>query len=117
MQWIPFVTLFLCGCFLSAPLASAAQSKESPTASIVVTHEPTRTPPMIVTFRAETAGLAPPLRLHWSLGNGREWEGAAPPTQFYGVGRYDVILTVTDAEGLIKKASVAIDSASHGCGF
>ncbi len=72
---------------------------------------------MIISLRAETEGLMPPLRYHWSLGNGTEWDGVEPPTQSYAPGHYNVVLTVTDTSGQVKKASVAIDSKSHGCGF
>lgn len=70
---------------------------------------------MAVTLRAETLGLFHPLKFHWSLGNGQEWYGPEPPLQTYIVGRYDVILTVTDGNGKVRKASRKIDAESHGC--
>jgi len=85
--------------------------------SIVATHEKIVTPLMSVSLRAETVGLTQPLRYHWSLGNGKEWEGMQPPPQMYVGGRYDVILTVTDAVGRVRKASVKIDAHTRSaCG-
>jgi hypothetical protein len=64
---------------------------------------------MTVTFRAETRGMTPPLRFRWSFGNGEEWEGGEPPPQRYDGGRYDVILTVTDADGRARGTSLTVD--------
>lgn len=83
---------------------------------IIVEDLCTDRPLKIVTLRAETSGLAPPLRFHWNLGNGKEWNGPEVPEQEYEVGRYDVILTVSDAARKVRKASVAIESEPHGCG-
>lgn len=74
-------------------------------------------PPKIVAFRAITTGLTPPLQFHWNLGNGKEWDRPFVPEQAYVPGRYDVVLTVSDAAGHVKKASMTIDTESHGCGF
>lgn len=90
--------------------------EDAPSVRILVEDLCTGRPPKIVALRAETAGLTPPLRFLWNLGNGKEWDGPETPEQEYEVGRYDVILTVTDAAGHVGKASVAIDSESHGCG-
>lgn len=98
----------------SAP--PGAMVEEAPSVRILVDDLCTERPPKIVALRAETAGLTPPLRFHWSLGNGKEWDGPEVPEQEYEVGRYDVILTVSDAAGHIRKASVAIESESRGCG-
>jgi len=83
---------------------------------IIVDDLCTERPLKIVMLRAETSGLTPPLRFRWNLGNGKEWNGQEVPEQEYEVGRYDVILTVSDAAGHVRKASVAIESESHGCG-
>jgi hypothetical protein len=104
MKRLAFLTLLLCACFVAA---SAGQSKEHQSVSIVVMHE-TSGPPMTVTFRAMTKGFAPPLRFHWSFGNGSQWAGPEPPRQLYEGGSYNVILTVTDAEGRIKEASMTV---------
>lgn len=73
--------------------------------------------PMVIRMHAETHDLPLPVKFHWTLGNGREWEGPEPPVQFYSVGRYDVVLTVTDSAGRVRKASMNVDAESHGCGF
>lgn len=107
----------LSGCVASAPVSQTVWAHDEPAVSIVATYGHATSPPVIVSLQAETMGMAPPLKFHWSLGNGKEWLGAQPLPQAYGVGRYDVVLTVTDGEGRTKRASVAIDSKSHGCGF
>lgn len=117
MNRIALAALLLSGCAASAPVSQAAQAHEEPSVSIIATYSHATSPPVTVSLRAETTGMTPPMKFHWSLGNGREWLGARPLPQSYGVGRYDVILTVTDGEGRTKRASVAIDSESHGCGF
>ena len=117
VKQIVFGTLFLSGCVASMPVPPGAMHERGASVSILTMQEHMGRPPLIVTLRAETVGLTPPLRLHWNLGNGREWDGPEPPAQIYGAGRYDVILTVTDAAGYVKKSSVAIDSKSYGCGF
>lgn len=85
------------------------------TAARIVCDRSSGPAPLRVTMRAETVGLTHPLQYRWNLGDGREWEGAEPPAQVYRTGRYHVILTVTDAEGHVKKASVTIDSQCRGC--
>lgn len=81
---------------------------------IIASYE--HTPPTLtVSLRAVAVGLEPPLKYRWLLGNGKQWLGPEPWPQSYDPGRYDVLLTVTDANGRIKKASVAIDSKSMGC--
>jgi hypothetical protein len=72
---------------------------------------------MVIRMHAEIVGLRAPLRFHWHLGNGHEWNGPEPPPQKYIVGRYDVILTVTDSIGRVRKASMKVDAESHGCSF
>ena len=106
--------LFVCGCMI---LGSSAATAEKPSASIVAEAVHTARPPKIVAFRAQTKGLTPPLHFHWSLGNGKEWDKQFVPEQFYEPGRYDVVLTVSDAADHVVKASMAIDTESHGCGF
>lgn len=72
---------------------------------------------MVLRLRAQTEGLRPPLKFHWYLGNGHEWNGPEPPAQTYIIGRYDVILSVTDGIGVVRKASMKIDAESQGCSF
>lgn len=86
-----------------------------PSVGIVVSPAKAGPAPLRVTLRAEVLGLTPPLRFHWSLGDGRESDEPDPPGLVYRVGRYDVVLTVTDAEGRVKKASVTIDAQPRGC--
>ncbi len=116
MKWVAFVALLLSGCTAGMLGRPGATHDTGPSVGILVEDLCTGRPPKIVALRAETAGLVPPLRFHWDLGNGKEWDGPETPEQEYEVGRYDVILTVTDAAGHVRKASVAIDSESHGCG-
>lgn len=106
MKRFAFLALLLCACFVAA---SAGQSKQHQSVRVVALHDPAGGKPMSVTFRAETREMKPPLRFHWSFGNGREWNGAEPPPQHFDGGRYDVIVAVTDADGLVSTTSLTID--------
>lgn len=90
-----------------APLAASVE--------IVASYEHTKAGKLKVSLRAVTLGLEPPLNHHWTLGNGKQWLGPEPWPQTYEAGRYDVMLTVTDAKGRVKRASMAIDAKSTGC--
>ena len=109
MKRITLATLLLTGGMTSAAGASAAMHEAAPSVSIVAEYLCTNRPPKLVAFRAEATGLMPPLRLHWNLGNGKEWEGPKPPPQSYDDGRYDVIVTVTDTDGHVRMTSLTID--------
>lgn len=117
MKATVLATLLLSGCAAGTAVSQAARSLDAPSVEIIATYQHTESPPVIVSLRAAAKGLVLPLEYHWNLGNGKQWSGPEPLPQAYGVGRYDVLLTVTDADGRIKRASVAIDSKSHGCGF
>lgn len=96
---------------------ASAATEEMPSVRIVTEEVHMTRPPRLIAFRAQIAGLTPPLRFHWSLGNGKQWDKQFVPEQAYGPGRYDVVLTVGDAAGHVKSASMAIDSeAPGGCG-
>lgn len=114
MKRITSAVVLLCGWMA---LGSSAATTEKPSATIVAEAVHTTRPPRIVAFRAQTSGLTPPLQFHWNLGNGKQWDKQFVPEQFYEPGRYDVVLTVSDAVDHVVKASMAIDTESHGCGF
>lgn len=117
MKAIALAAILLSGCAVDTAVLPAGRSLDEPSLGIIANYRHTATPPIVVSFQAVTEGLVAPLKYHWNLGNGKQWSGPEPFPQSYGVGRYDVILTVTDGDGRIKRASVAIDSQSHGCGF
>lgn len=117
MKAIALAAILLSGCVVDTAVLPAGRSLAEPSVDIIANYRHTATPPIIVSFQAVAAGLVAPLKYHWNFGNGKQWGGPEPLAQSYGVGRYDVILTVTDGDGRIKRASVAIDSQSHGCGF
>ncbi|MCX7148234.1 MAG: PKD domain-containing protein [Rhodocyclales bacterium] len=94
----------------------AAPAEDGPSAAIGAENLCTNRAVKIVSLYAKTAGLTPPLSYHWNLGNGKEWSEAEVPEQEYDVGRYDVVLAVKDGAGRVRKASMAIDSESQGCG-
>jgi hypothetical protein len=50
------------------------------------------------------------------LGDGKEWDGADVPEHAYEFGRYNVVLAVSDADGRVKKASLALNAEAKGCG-
>lgn len=117
MKPILLLALLLSGCATATPGLKAEQASQNPSVDIIATYRNTASPPLIVTLRAVTEGLELPLSYDWLLGNGRRWSGPEPLPQSYEPGRYDVLLTVTDATGHVSRASVAIESKSHGCGF
>lgn len=92
---------------MAAHLADPSAADSKPAVRILAA--PAIGLPTRYSLRAETAGLKPPLRFHWSLGNGTEWEGPKPPPQSYDGGRYNVIVTVTDADGHVGKTSLTIE--------
>lgn len=98
----------------AAPLE--AWPEEAPFLNVFTDRLCTLRPPPIFSFRAEAVGLTPPLKFHWDLGNEQSWEGPDVPEQAYDFGRYNVILTVTDASGRIRRASLTIDANAPGCG-
>lgn len=117
MKLLVFVTSLLFGSAIASPVLRAEPSTQKPSVEIIATYRNVTAPPLIVTLQALPEGLEPPLNYEWLFGNGHRWSGPAPLPQSYEPGRYDVLLTVTDAVGNVVRASVAIDSKSHGCGF
>lgn len=63
-------------------------------------------PPLNISFDAETSqGAASPIvSYHWNFGDGVTATGSAVSHSFADKGTYSVILTVTDADGLIGSA-------------
>ncbi|OFW27805.1 MAG: hypothetical protein A3H97_18510 [Acidobacteria bacterium RIFCSPLOWO2_02_FULL_65_29] len=108
MKTIGFGVLLLWACMAMAAHVEQPSVADSHTpVRILVAHA--EASPMTFLLRAETAGLKSPLQFRWSLGNGGEWQGPQPPPQTYDGGRYDVMVTVTDADGLIRKTSLTIE--------
>jgi len=50
----------------------------------------------------------------WWFGDGEESSEAYPPPHYYEIGRYSVVLEVTDDRGKHYSASVTIDAQSPG---
>lgn len=128
MKSIVFIALLLSGCAIgmhgAAPMhappeaptpAAPTPAVDAASVEIIANYEHTKAGKLNVSLRAVTVGLEPPLRYHWILGNGKQWLGPEPWPQVYEAGRYDVMLTVTDAKGRVKRASMAIDAKSMGC--
>ncbi|OHC72834.1 MAG: hypothetical protein A3H93_14270 [Rhodocyclales bacterium RIFCSPLOWO2_02_FULL_63_24] len=116
MNRIAPTSVLMAGCLAGglSPLATLAE--DAPAVAIVAENLCTDRPVKIVALYAKVAGLTPPVSYHWNLGNGKEWNEPEVPEQEYEVGRYDVLLAVKDGAGRIRKASVAIEAESHGCG-
>jgi len=127
MKAIALAATILSGCAMTmAPAPVSRPSLHIPAGNvpdsmgsvrIIPSHDPASGTVLVVRMRAEATGMLAPLKFHWYLGNGGEWNGPEPPPQTYIVGRYDVILTVTDAIGRVNKASMKVDAESHGCAF
>ncbi len=127
MKSIAFIALLLSGCAVGmhgapaahTPLAAAQQTPAATpvdmSVEIIASYEHTKSGKLNVSLRAITVGMEAPLTYHWILGNGKQWLGPEPWPQTYEAGRYDVMLTVTDAKGRVQRASVAIDAKSMGC--
>jgi hypothetical protein len=109
-------SLLMSGCISAAFGAPVALADANPSVEIIAESLCTFLPPKVVVLHGAASGLMPPLRFHWFLGNGKEWDGPEVPEQEYEVGRYDVVLAVSDAAGRMMKASVAIEAEAHGCG-
>lgn len=93
-----------------------ACSEDIPYLNVFTERLCTPRPPPVFALRAEATGLVSPLKFHWDLGNEQVWEGQHVPPQAYDFGRYNVILSVTDATGRTRRASLTIDASAPGCG-
>lgn len=116
MNGIAPANVLIAGCLAGWFWPLAAVAEDGPSVAIVAESLCTPRPVKIIALYANATGLTPPLSYHWNLGNGKEWNGSEVPEQEYEVGRYDVLLAVKDGTGQVKKASVAIEAESHGCG-
>jgi len=116
MNRIAPTSVLMAACVASGLCPLAALAEDGPSVVIGADNLCTDRSVKIVALYATAVGLTPPLSYHWSLGNGKEWNGSEVPEQEYEVGRYDVLLAVKDGTGRVKKASVAIEAESHGCG-
>lgn len=116
MNGITSAKVLIVGCVVGCFWSLAALAEDGPSVSIGAENLCTDRPMKIVALYAKVNGLMPPVSYHWSLGNGKEWNEWEVPEQEYEVGRYDVLLAVKDGAGRVRKASVAIESESHGCG-
>lgn len=105
------VPLLLSGCLAGLP----AQAATAQSVGILSERLCTERPPALFTLRGEAEGLTPPLRFVWDLGDGRAQEGQELAEIPYELGRYNVVLAVSDAAGRIKKASFAL-MVEGGCG-
>lgn len=116
MRQCVFTCLLVFGCISAVSGMPVAHAEGGPSVVIGADNLCTDRSVKIVALYATATGLMPPLSYHWSLGNGKEWNGSEVPEQEYEVGRYDVLLAVKDDTGRVRKASVAIEAESHGCG-
>jgi hypothetical protein len=108
--------MFLCGCLTCLSGQAATAQQTAPSVGILSEQLCTERPPLLFALRAEVAGLTPPLRFSWDLGDGKQWDGADVPEHAYEFGRYNVVLAVSDADGRVKKASLALNAEAKGCG-
>jgi len=58
--------------------------------------------------------LREPVRYLWWFGDGEESMDEYPPPHYYDIGRYSVVLEVTDDRGKHYSASVTINARSPG---
>lgn len=88
--------------------------EDRPEVTIIVTPQKSGTAPLKVYFKARTKGLDGPLRFYWVFGDSSESDLQEPGLRVYGVGRFNVILTVIDKNGKKYSASVTIESRCKG---
>jgi len=116
MNKIARTLILIAGMAAAFATPPAAWSEDIPYLNVFTERLCTLRPPPVFAFRAEATGLTPPLKFHWDLGNEQVWEGQHVPEQAYDFGRYNVILSVTDATGRTRRASLTIDASAPGCG-
>lgn len=114
MKRLAFLLLPACLAGLTGQPAAAQQP--APVLDISSERLCTDRPPPVFSLQAEATGLTPPLHFLWDLGDGRQWEGKDVPELPWEFGRYNVILSVSDAAGRVQKASIALDASGQGCG-
>lgn len=103
-------------CMAGLPVQAATAQQATPSVSIKSEKLCTERPPSLFILRADAAGMTPPLRFDWDLGDGGQWNGREVPERAYEFGRYNVILAVSDATGQVRRASIALDVEAAGCG-
>lgn len=104
------------GCLAGLPVQAATAQQAMPAVSIKSEKLCTERPPSLFVLRAKVTDMTPPLRFFWDLGDGGQWNGREVPERAYEFGRYNVVLAVSDADGRVKKASIALDVEAMGCG-
>ena len=109
------VLLFLVACLAGLPGLPDAAQAPGPDVSIIAQQLCTNQLLPLFDLRADVTGMTPPLRLVWDLGGGQKEEGQELPELSLRPGYYNVVLTVTDAAGLVKKASITVDAMKTGC--
>jgi hypothetical protein len=70
--------------------------------------------PMRVYLEPKVNNLKGPLKFHWYFGDGKESEEMIPKPHYYGFGKYNLMLEVTDMEEKTYTAGVNIDAALPG---
>ena len=70
--------------------------------------------PMWVHFKPKMIGIEDPVSFQWLFGDGQESANKMPPAHYYDMGRYNVMLEVTDKSGKKYTAGITVDSASPG---
>ncbi|HAK89052.1 MAG: hypothetical protein A2X55_12180 [Nitrospirae bacterium GWB2_47_37] len=70
--------------------------------------------PMWVHLKPKMKGIEEPISFQWLFGDGEESADKMPPAHYYDMGRYNVMLEVTDKAGKKYTAGITIDSASPG---
>jgi len=114
MRW-PISLFLFCSLVGLSGQPVAAQSA-SPAVNIRFERLCTERPPSLYLFQAEVVGFVQPLRFEWDLGDGARLASAEVPEHAYDFGRYNVILSVTDADGKARKASMSLNVEANGCG-
>ncbi|MBZ0155328.1 MAG: hypothetical protein K8I29_03825 [Alphaproteobacteria bacterium] len=70
--------------------------------------------PMWVHVEPRVNNLKEPLKFRWYFGDGQESGEMYPKPHFYEVGKYNLVLEVTEQTGKVYTASATIDAASPG---
>ncbi|MCL4456463.1 MAG: PKD domain-containing protein [Nitrospirae bacterium] len=70
--------------------------------------------PIWVHFKPKLREIDDPVSFQWLFGDGQESSDKMPPAHYYDMGRYNVMLEVTDKSGKKYTAGITVDSASPG---
>ncbi|MCL4492961.1 MAG: PKD domain-containing protein [Nitrospirae bacterium] len=95
-------------------VAAAGYAGEKAAGIEIVAAPKTGKGPMWVHIEPKVNNLKEPLKFMWYFGDGNESEEMVPKPHYYDVGKFNLLLEVTEKTGKVYTASVTIDAVSPG---